>query len=242
LKAKQKTNIKEDLMKVHPYYPRFLPVFLRAGWGLSKKINKLLSKLLTIEEIMQLDDIEGQTNLAQCATLFYFAYTNLKLDGRIVEIGSFRGKSTCWMAKAIALAKSSEKVVAIDPHNSPNLNRKTADYAEADWQSFLNNLNNCAVTKFVEPLKKTSIDAAVNWNESIKVIFIDGSHLYDDVILDLQNWEPHLRVGGILIMHDTKPEGEDNGAYYAMNDYVLKSKRFEKLLMLKNMSCFIKTA
>ena len=87
-------------MNVRPKYPLWLPVFLRPGWSVSRKINALVPKLLTDQRINQLETIEGHTNLRQCATLFYLAYTAAKAPGKIVEIGSFKGKSTCWMARA----------------------------------------------------------------------------------------------------------------------------------------------
>ncbi|MGA2914822.1 MAG: class I SAM-dependent methyltransferase [Sedimentisphaerales bacterium] len=228
-------------MNVRPKYPQYLPVFLRTGWSVSKKINNLISKLLTEQQINQLNSVEGHTTLRQCATLFYLTYAGIKTAGRIVEIGSFKGKSTCWMAKALQIAGSNEKIAAIDPHINTHNIGVVPDYKEdSSFDAFLNNLKNCGVTQYAEPIKQTSKDAAKNWNQPIKLLFIDGSHLYDDVMLDLKLWEPHLSIDGIIVMHDTKPTGPRVEVRQAMNDYIVKSRRFKELLQLENMACFTK--
>ena len=228
-------------MNVRPKYPRYLPVFLRTGWSVSRKINTLVPKLLTEQQMQQLNAVEGHTTLRQCATLFYLAYTGAKTTGRIVEIGSFKGQSTCWMAKALQLAGSKEKIAAIDPHINTHVPGVVPTYKEdSSFDAFLNNLKNCGLTQYVEPIKQKSEDAAKNWNQPIKLLFIDGSHLYDDVMLDLKLWEPWLNIGGIVVMHDTKPSGPRIEVRWAMNDYIVKSKRFKELLQLQNMACFIK--
>jgi predicted O-methyltransferase YrrM len=228
-------------VNVRPKYPKYLPVFLRPGWSVSRKINALVSKLLTEQQINQLESIEGHTNLRQCATLFYLAYTSTKTAGRIVEIGSFKGKSTCWMAKALQLANANEKIAAIDPHiNTHNIKNVPAYKEDSSFDDFLKNLKDYGVTQYVEPIKQTSEAAAKNWNQPIKLLFIDGSHIYDDVMLDLKLWEPWLNIGGIVAMHDTKPFGPRVEVRWAMNDYIVKSKRFKELLQLENMACFTK--
>lgn len=230
-------------MNVRPKYPQYLPVFLRTGWNISKKINDTVEKLLTEQQINQFNNVEGHTTLRQCATLFYLAYTCSKNPGRIVEIGSFKGKSTCWMAKALQLAGSNEKIAAIDPHINTRVKGVVPEHKEdSSFEAFLNNLKNCGVTQYAEPIKLTSQNVVKNWNQPIKLLFIDGSHLYDDVMLDLKLWEPHLNIGGIIVMHDTKPFGPRIEVRWAMNDYIVKSKRFKELLQLENMTCFTKMA
>jgi hypothetical protein len=85
-----------------------------------------------------------------------------------VEIGSFKGKSTCWMAKALQLAGTNEKITAIDPHINMRNPDVVPDYKEeSSFDAFLNNLKNCGVSQYVEPIKQTSKNAAKNWNQPI---------------------------------------------------------------------------
>jgi len=228
-------------MNVHPKYPIWLPVFLRKGWSLGRKINKVVPELLTEEQMKQLDGVEGHTTFGQCVTLFYLAYTSAKIPGRIVEIGSFKGKSTCWMAKAMQLAHSNEKIVAIDPHiNTRQIGVVPAYKEDSSFDIFLSNLKNAGVIEYVEPIKMASVDAAKSWNQPIKLLFVDGSHVYEDVMLDLETWEPLVEIGGIIVMHDTKPTGPRIEVRQAMVDYIVRSGRFTNLLQLKNMACFTK--
>jgi predicted O-methyltransferase YrrM len=228
-------------VNVRPKYPVFLPVFFRTGWNLSRKINNIVPKLLDDRQIQLLETVEGHTTLRQCASLFYLAYTRTKTAGRIVEIGSFKGKSTCWMAKALQLADANEKIAAVDPHiNVRNHHIVPAYQEDSSFDTFLNNLKKCGLYQYVEPIKQKSEYAAKSWHQPIKLLFIDGSHVYEDVMLDLKLWEPWLVQGGIIAMHDTKPFGPRIAVYKAMDDYIVKSKRFKELLVLANMACFTK--
>lgn len=56
--------------------------------------------------------MEGFLKYREGAVLFYFAYTQPH-PGRVVEIGSFKGKSTVWIAKALEISRKDEKVVPI---------------------------------------------------------------------------------------------------------------------------------
>ena len=100
---------------VKPRSPRWLPAPFRSGWKLSRKINQTISEVLTASQAENLHSVEGFLTYREGAVLFYFAYTQFCL-GRVVEIGSFKGKSTVWIAKALEISRKDEKVVAIDPH------------------------------------------------------------------------------------------------------------------------------
>jgi hypothetical protein len=39
-------------------------------------------------------------------------------------------------------------------------------------------------------------------DHSLDAVFVDGSHLYDDVKRDIEAWMPKVRKGGILFGHD----------------------------------------
>jgi hypothetical protein len=59
-------------------------------------------------------------------------------------------------------------------------------------------------------------------------------------MLDLKLWEPWVNVRSVIVMHDTKPTGPRVAVKQAMNDYIVKSRRFKELLQLENMACFTK--
>jgi predicted O-methyltransferase YrrM len=46
-------------------------------------------------------------------------------------------------------------------------------------------------------------DLQVNWDKSIDHLFIDTSHTYEHTLKELQKYEPYVRIGGIITLHDT---------------------------------------
>lgn len=43
---------------------------------------------------------------------------------------------------------------------------------------------------------------AVEWDEPIHVLFIDGAHDYPSVKADIEKWAPFVPVGGVMLFHD----------------------------------------
>ena len=81
-------------------------------------------------------------------------------DGSIVEIGSFQGKST------IYLAKTGQPVYAIDPHEG------SLDHGvrtPSTLSAFKKNIRDFEVENNITLIKKTSQSAAQNWDKKIKV-------------------------------------------------------------------------
>lgn len=42
----------------------------------------------------------------------------------------------------------------------------------------------------------------IEWNLPIDILFIDGDHSYDGVKKDFEKYEPFVKKGGIILMHD----------------------------------------
>lgn len=51
-------------------------------------------------------------------------------------------------------------------------------------------------------LKKTTTDAATDFDLPIDILFIDADHTYDGLTADLKNWVPKVRTGGLIAGHD----------------------------------------
>ncbi|HOK67000.1 MAG TPA: class I SAM-dependent methyltransferase [Anaerohalosphaeraceae bacterium] len=189
-------------------------------------MNRQLLKVLTAQEFRVLSGIEGHLSDKEVLALFYFVYFP-KEKGSIVEIGSFKGKSTIVLASGLKKAGRTEKVFAVDPH------------LRGSYEVFLENLRIHSVHDTVCPLRMTSEEAAKQWNEPIRPLFVDGSHLYEDVLLDIQLWEPWVIRNGLLIFHDTGVERFD-GVRRAVEEAIVSCGRFRELLCLKNMRVFRK--
>lgn len=44
--------------------------------------------------------------------------------------------------------------------------------------------------------------AVANFPEELDLLFIDGSHEYEDVVLDYERHSPRVRPGGVILFHD----------------------------------------
>lgn len=118
-------------------------------------------------------------------------------SGEIVEIGSWKGRSTIWLAKGSKAGKRG-KVHAIDPHVGSYENRN-----ENTYRDFIRNLKKAGVTGHVVPMVARAEDAAKKWSKPIRLLWIDGSHDYEDVKRDFRIWEKFLVGGGMIALHDT---------------------------------------
>lgn len=130
--------------------------------------------------------------------------------GDIVEIGSFAGKSTIWLANGVKLRKRG-KIYAVDPHTgdpySGDLENVRQAFSQGQEFEFRKNIGNAGVSDVVIPVVKTSQEAAKDFDKAIRFLFIDGIHQYDFVKLDFLFWSPKVIGGGIIAFHDSNKEG-----------------------------------
>ena len=131
--------------------------------------------------------------------------------GVIVEIGSWMGKSTTWLAwgsKHAALISHNDPtpVYAIDHHTGSAEHRKKQSKIWT-FDQFTLNIRAAGVEEVVRPIVKPSLDAVAGWTDPIGLIFIDGSHDYDNVKADLDAWYPHVLPGGVVAFHDSLYHG-----------------------------------
>jgi predicted O-methyltransferase YrrM len=110
--------------------------------------------------------------------------------GAIVEIGSWKGKSTICLGLG-SRAGNGVRIFAIDPH---------ADYRFGDFKA---NVERAGIADLVTPIPSLSQAAAGGFDEPIELLFVDGSHEYDLVLEDFEQWVPKVVDGGWVAFHDT---------------------------------------
>lgn len=149
-----------------------------------------------------LDGVEGWLPMAQAARL-HAAAGAVRGGGRIVEIGSFRGRSTIALALG---AVDDVEVVAIDPHAGNDRGPQELDgyQAEAatDHEVFLANLTAAGVGKRVRHVRRPSAAAHADVPGAVDVLFVDGAHRYGPARDDLRHWGARVADGGHLLVHD----------------------------------------
>lgn len=131
----------------------------------------------------------------------------------ILEIGSWKGLSTITMAKACREYGIDAKIYAIDTWLGALEFRQNEKLFGNDWDrmlkygypqvyyQFLSNLVHEKVAGMVEPVPSTSYDA-VNFVPDAELIYVDGDHTYEGVLLDLKTYWSKLKKGGIMFGDD----------------------------------------
>jgi predicted O-methyltransferase YrrM len=111
-------------------------------------------------------------------------------DGAIVEIGSYRGRSTLCLAVGVKGHRAT-RIAAVDPHV----------YGTEDH--LRENLAHFGVSTIVQPIVAPSVAAAGAWTGPVRAVFVDGHHEQASVEADVDAWLPFLAPGGFLVLHDS---------------------------------------
>jgi predicted O-methyltransferase YrrM len=150
------------------------------------------------------NSIEGWLSISE-AYFLYDAALHAK-EGIIVEIGSWKGKSTSCLAMG-SLDGNKIKIYAVDPFTGLLEHTEIFTRYVNTFYEFKENMEKYDFTDVVKAYIMKSKHAAKMINEPVDFIFIDGSHNYEDVKLDFQLWFPKLKKGGCMALHDSNWSG-----------------------------------
>ena len=149
-----------------------------------------------------IERVDGWLTADQARRL-YTAAATCPPGGRIVEIGSFRGRSTIVLASA---APDCVEVVAIDPHagtdRGPHEIVGHEREARADRAVFEDNLATAGVAGRVHHVAAFSTAAHALVDGPIDVLYVDGAHRYGPARADIGDWGARVHAGGTLLVHD----------------------------------------
>lgn len=166
----------------------------------------MISDIKNINMALAFNKIPGWLTAGEGYSLF-FLVANFLPEGEIVEIGSFMGRSTCWLA-AGCRRKGQGKVTAIDHfHGSPEHRQGgSAEILEivsgiGTRPAFENVITSFQLNDYVTIREKDSADID-DWTEKVGLLFIDGDHSYEAVKKDFMSWLPFLVTDGIVCFHD----------------------------------------
>ncbi len=186
-------------------FPRDLEDVLTAAWQATREVPGFLLE----------DEARLLGTIAAC----------VRCDGAIVEIGSFKGKSTVMLA-TVAKHYGLGPVVAIDPHNfnSAELQEHRISPDSSSYEEFLRNLETAGVSDYVEPHRAFSGTISSGWNRPIRFLWIDGDHSYPGAKTDFDGFSPYVTPHGIVAFHDALHEFA--GPLRVFVEDVLRSDRF----------------
>jgi len=153
----------------------------------------------TIPDIWKMMSVEGQI-LREEAVLLYKLASRVR-DGAIVEIGSFRGKSTTALALG-SRAGSSVPVFAIEPHEE-FVGVLGGRFGAADRSVFFRNMLQAECLDIVRLVNLGAEIVARCWDQPIGLLFIDGDHRYESVKRDFEGFAPWVNQRGLIAFHDS---------------------------------------
>ena len=123
-----------------------------------------------------------------------------------IEVGSWKGQSSCYMAVEII---NSNKNIRFDCVDTWKIDTDQSEF----WKSisvdtgidlydiFLQNIE--PVKNYINIVRELSRIAADRYSDnSIDFVFIDAAHDYESVTNDLIAWYPKIKIGGMLAGHD----------------------------------------
>lgn len=151
----------------------------------------------------QLDQLEGLITPGIGRVLYDYA---VQVEGSqaIVEIGSYKGKSTAFLA-AGARSGQGPTVYAVDPWDAQSPpGRDYYRYSQpATRRKFHEQLAAVGLTDQVTTLQGFSTQVAAGYDGApIGLLYIDGDHTADAVENDFRAWQHHLDVGATVIFDD----------------------------------------
>ena len=122
-------------------------------------------------------------------------------QGAIVEIGSFKGRSTVMLAK-VASRYGLRPVIAIDPHMHVLSTASDRVQLPSTYDEFLKSIRGAGVERHVEIHHALSQDVSRTWKRPIRLLWIDGDHSYEGTKADFDGFFPFVNSGGVIAMHD----------------------------------------
>lgn len=172
----------------------------------------LFNRVKYIQSFSFLNDIPGDDSLIRCYIMSYLAsYFKLK---NYVEIGVYKGKSLFSVAQAFkdnkgkAYGIDSYRLDAVKEYDWDEILRKKINKSfegvdfKAIYNQVLKNIKSLELSKVVEIIRKTSTEAAPYFKDiEIDMLHINGTHDFENVQADINNYSPLIREGGIIIFN-----------------------------------------
>lgn len=151
-------------------------------------MTNVLDERIALDRLVEDLHVEGWCRPAERHLLYDLARTGPG-EGVIVEIGSWKGLSTIYLAAGSKRA-GRERITAVD----------LFDFSMPEFQS---NVIRAGVADWIDPVVGASATVASEWDgRPIRLLFIDGDHAYDHVRRDFEAWGRWVVPGGTIVFHD----------------------------------------
>lgn len=167
---------------------------------------------------MRYFDVEGYFGYGE---LYEKIIEEISENETILEIGCFKGRSTCYLMELAVKSKKNINIICIDHflgsvehENETNL-----------FNLFKNNIEKAYYKYPIQVLKGNSkkMHEFIK-NESIYACMIDASHEYEDVKSDILNFLPKIKKGGIICGDDYDWPGVTAAVQEILKEFTVKPR------------------
>ena len=191
-----------------------------------------------------LNSVKGFLDHDEGICLYNHALSSSK-KGPILEIGSYCGKSTIYLATAAKEYNCS--VYSVDHHTGSEENQVGWEYHDIElfdeetgkinsFPEFMRNLRKANLLDTVIPIVSDSSLVSRDWKIPLSMVFIDGGHTMEAAFNDFNNWKDKIIKGGILAIHDVFPNPDDGGRPpFEIYRKALSEKNFKEIEAVKSL-------
>ena len=138
----------------------------------------------------------------------------------LVEVGSYCGRSTIWLAAAAR--QTGTVVFAVDHHRGSEENQPGWEHHDPEIVDrevghidtlplFRRALFEAGLERYAIAVVGESPIVAAHWMTPAALVFIDGGHGIEPARADYAGWAPKVAAGGTFAIHDVFPDPADGG-------------------------------
>lgn len=191
----------------------------RAGYSVTRMPGKTDGSVDSLEALAtELAQIPGMISPGRGVHHYLLAYAQ-SLKGDIIEVGSWQGRNTCFLAAACR--DSDNGVVHAIDHFEGNPGNRDAyvvhrrDLSDLELK-FHENVRRVGVADYVQLHPTDARSAKIDG--PIRMLFIDAEHTYGAVQADLAQFVPLVAQGGIVAFDDYASDAP--GVVPAVDDWL----------------------
>ena len=191
-----------------------------------------------------IDSVKGFLDADEGRCLYETALKAASL-GPCLEIGSFCGKSTLYLAAACR--ENGGILFSIDHHRGSEEHQPGEEYFDPElfdsqagrvdtFRRFRVTIERAGIEDTVVPIVCRSEVVARKWATPLSLVFIDGGHAFETVFTDYTVWSGHIISGGYLLVHDIFADPTKGGqAPYQIYNLAIASDLFCEIAMVKSL-------
>lgn len=147
-------------------------------------------------------------------------------DGKVVEIGCWKGLSTSYIGHFCN--ENNTTLYAVDTFEGSASDESAGMAMKEDIKKiFINNMKELGIQCVL--IKGKSVEASKQFlDESIDVVMLDANHDYHNVHADVEAWWLKIKLGGWMCGHDIGKMGVKDALddYFGKSNYEIKHSQF----------------